>query len=75
MNFVIEAASLNTLMWTQEVFITMIIEQQNNGNYGHADFMQCIGCITVIWLQEFSTAIGFVVLCMKVLVCSSWGCV
>jgi hypothetical protein len=38
-------------------------------------FKQCIGYNDGIGLQEFNIAIGFDVLCVKELMCSSQGCV
>jgi hypothetical protein len=40
-------------------------------NYGRTDFKQCISCNNGIQLQEFNTAIGFEVLCVKGFMCSS----
>jgi hypothetical protein len=50
----------------------VLIERQNSWNYGRTDFKQCISCNNGIRLQEFNIAIGFVVLCVKGFMCSSW---
>jgi hypothetical protein len=44
-------------------------------NTCRTDFKQCINCNNVLLLQEFNTAIGFVVLRVKVFMCSSSDCV
>jgi hypothetical protein len=43
----------------------VLIEQQSSRNYGRADFKQCISCNNGIRLQEFNTAVGLIVLCVK----------
>jgi hypothetical protein len=47
------------------------IDRQNSWNYDRTNFKQCISCNKGIWLQEFNIAIGFVVLCVKMFMCSS----
>jgi hypothetical protein len=48
---------------------------KNLWNYGRTDFSHSIGCSKGIRLQEYSIAFGFVVLGMKVFICSSQCCV
>jgi hypothetical protein len=52
-----------------------LVERQNSWNYGRVDFKQCISCNNGIRMQEFNTAIGFIVLCVKGFMCSTWICI
>jgi hypothetical protein len=51
----------------------VLIKQQNSWNIGRTNFKQCASCNSSMWLQEFSIAIGFIVLCVKGFMCSSLG--
>jgi hypothetical protein len=53
----------------------VLTEWQNSWNYGCTNLKQCISCNNETQLQEFNIAIGFVVLCMKRFMCSSYGCI
>jgi hypothetical protein len=53
----------------------ILIKWQYSWNYGCTNFKQCASCNSGMWLQEFSIAIGFIVLCVEGIIRSSLGCV
>jgi hypothetical protein len=66
---------LVTILGYRKCLWQVLTERQNSWNYCRIDFKQCISCNNGIRLQKFIIAIVFVVFWVKLLICSSEGCV